>query len=75
MALYKCYPFLYSVAPALLRQATYGTIKIGMYHGIKRIIVKNPKGRVVLLMLREFLHQFQRHTPVVLVLSFVPRCF
>lgn len=31
------------VAPALLRQATYGTIKIGMYHGIKRIIVKNPQ--------------------------------
>ncbi|XP_028401390.1 kidney mitochondrial carrier protein 1-like [Dendronephthya gigantea] len=31
------------VAPALLRQATYGTIKIGMYHGIKRIIVKDPK--------------------------------
>ncbi|CAB4017079.1 kidney mitochondrial carrier 1-like [Paramuricea clavata] len=32
-----------NVAPALLRQATYGTIKIGMYHGMKRIIVKNPK--------------------------------
>lgn len=40
----KTIPFEYSVAPALLRQATYGTIKIGMYHGIKRIIVKDPKG-------------------------------
>lgn len=33
---------LYSgISPALLRQATYGTIKIGLYHGIKQLIVKN----------------------------------
>ena len=31
------------LAPALLRQATYGTIKIGLYHGIKRKLVKDPK--------------------------------
>lgn len=29
------------ISPALLRQATYGTIKIGLYHGIKRLMVKN----------------------------------
>ena len=31
------------ISPALLRQATYGTIKIGLYHGIKRILVKNQE--------------------------------
>ena len=31
------------ISPALLRQATYGTIKIGLYHGIKRTLVKNQE--------------------------------
>ena len=31
------------ISPALLRQATYGTIKIGLYHGIKRMMVKNQE--------------------------------
>lgn len=30
------------VKPALLRQATYGTLKIGLYHGIKRIVAPDP---------------------------------
>jgi len=29
--------FLFSVSAALLRQATYGTIKIGIYQKLKRI--------------------------------------
>ncbi|GFR57836.1 kidney mitochondrial carrier protein 1 [Elysia marginata] len=34
---------LYSgLAPALLRQATYGTIKIGAYHTLKRALVSDP---------------------------------
>ncbi|KAK7486487.1 hypothetical protein BaRGS_00022288 [Batillaria attramentaria] len=34
---------LYSgIAPALLRQATYGTIKIGIYHTLKRAVISNP---------------------------------
>ena len=31
------------IKPALLRQATYGTLKIGLYHGIKRLISDDPK--------------------------------
>ncbi|XP_025079624.1 kidney mitochondrial carrier protein 1-like isoform X2 [Pomacea canaliculata] len=35
---------LYSgIAPALLRQATYGTIKIGVYHTLKRAFISNPR--------------------------------
>ncbi|XP_070173453.1 kidney mitochondrial carrier protein 1-like [Littorina saxatilis] len=35
---------LYSgIAPALLRQATYGTIKIGAYHTLKRAVISNPE--------------------------------
>jgi len=34
---------LYSgLAPALLRQATYGTIKIGVYHTLKRALIADP---------------------------------
>lgn len=34
---------LYSgLKPALLRQATYGTIKIGIYHSLKRLMVHDP---------------------------------
>ncbi|CAD5116933.1 DgyrCDS5773 [Dimorphilus gyrociliatus] len=34
---------LYSgLKPALLRQATYGTIKIGIYHSLKRLLVQDP---------------------------------
>ena len=32
------------VAPALLRQATYGSLKLGFYHALKRKLVKNTKG-------------------------------
>ncbi|KAK3718275.1 hypothetical protein QZH41_013168 [Actinostola sp. cb2023] len=31
------------VAPALLRQATYGALKLGIYHAVKRKLVKEPK--------------------------------
>ncbi|KXJ23121.1 kidney mitochondrial carrier protein 1 [Exaiptasia diaphana] len=37
MALYN------GVAPALLRQATYGSLKLGLYHAIKRMLIKDPK--------------------------------
>lgn len=36
-ALYK------GIAPALLRQASYGTLKIGLYNYFKRVLVANPK--------------------------------
>ena len=34
---------LHRIRPALLRQASYGTIKIGCYHTFKRILVENPE--------------------------------
>uniref|UniRef100_G3QCC6 Uncharacterized protein n=1 Tax=Gasterosteus aculeatus aculeatus TaxID=481459 RepID=G3QCC6_GASAC len=35
---------LYSgISPALLRQASYGTIKIGTYNSLKRLFVTNPE--------------------------------
>ncbi|KAK3586644.1 hypothetical protein CHS0354_024250 [Potamilus streckersoni] len=38
------YLALYSgIAPAILRQATYGTIKIGVYQHLKRLFVSDPK--------------------------------
>ncbi|RDD47652.1 Kidney mitochondrial carrier protein 1 [Trichoplax sp. H2] len=40
---------LYSgLAPALLRQASYGTIKFGTYHTVKRIVAKNPEDETIL---------------------------
>ncbi|ELV11590.1 Conserved oligomeric Golgi complex subunit 3 [Tupaia chinensis] len=36
---------LYSgIAPAMLRQASYGTIKIGTYQSLKRLFVERPEG-------------------------------
>lgn len=37
------------IKPALLRQATYGTLKIGLYHGIKRMITEDPKQETLAL--------------------------
>ena len=34
-----------SLAPAMLRQASYGTIKIGTYQSFKRLLVDNPEGK------------------------------
>lgn len=31
-----------SIAPAVLRQATYGTIKFGIYYSLKQMLTKNP---------------------------------
>lgn len=40
---------LYSgIKPALLRQATYGTIKIGIYYSLKNILIKNPHDETLL---------------------------
>ena len=36
---------IFSLAPAVLRQATYGTIKIGVYHTLKRVVNKDAKGK------------------------------
>lgn len=33
------------MSPALLRQATYGSLKLGLYHALKRMLVKDPKGK------------------------------
>lgn len=33
------------IAPALLRQASYGTIKIGIYQSLKRLFVDRMEGR------------------------------
>ncbi|XP_071505758.1 kidney mitochondrial carrier protein 1-like [Diadema antillarum] len=39
---------LYSgIRPAVLRQAVYGTIKIGCYHSFKRIVVDNPQNETL----------------------------
>lgn len=32
------------IAPALLRQASYGTIKIGIYQSLKRLFVERLEG-------------------------------
>lgn len=32
------------LAPAMLRQASYGTIKIGTYQSLKRLLVDRPEG-------------------------------
>ena len=34
---------LHSVVPALLRQASYGTLKIGCYQSIKRAVTPDPR--------------------------------
>ncbi len=36
------FQFSLSLSPALLRQATYGTIKIGVYHTLKRAFFSDP---------------------------------
>lgn len=33
------------IAPALLRQASYGTIKIGIYQSLKRLFVDRMEGQ------------------------------
>ena len=42
-----CLHFLFRLSPALLRQATYGTIKIGIYHSLKRTFVPDVKGTIM----------------------------
>lgn len=37
------------IKPALLRQATYGTIKIGVYQSLKKAFVKDPKDETLLI--------------------------
>ena len=37
----------YRIAPAMLRQASYGTIKIGTYQSLKRMFVEHPEGECV----------------------------
>ena len=39
------------IAPALLRQASYGTIKIGIYQSLKRLFVERLEGQCRLLIL------------------------
>lgn len=38
------------ISPALLRQASYGTIKIGTYNSLKRLFVSRPEGERWLLL-------------------------
>lgn len=33
----------FGIAPAVLRQATYGTIKFGLYYSLKQMLVSNPE--------------------------------
>lgn len=35
------------IAPAMLRQASYGTIKIGTYQSLKRLFVERPEGETI----------------------------
>lgn len=39
------FSFLGRIAPALLRQASYGTIKIGIYQSLKRLFVERLEGQ------------------------------
>lgn len=41
--------FLGRIAPALLRQASYGTIKIGIYQSLKKLFVERLEGQYKLL--------------------------
>ncbi|XP_008401865.1 kidney mitochondrial carrier protein 1-like [Poecilia reticulata] len=44
---------LYSgISPAMLRQASYGTIKIGTYQSFKRLLVDRPEGEVSVALLK-----------------------
>lgn len=38
------WPLPLRISPALLRQASYGTIKIGTYNSLKRLFVSRPEG-------------------------------
>lgn len=40
------YCLFFRIKPALLRQATYGTIKIGIYYSLKNALIKNPHGKL-----------------------------
>ncbi|XP_067419239.1 kidney mitochondrial carrier protein 1 isoform X1 [Emydura macquarii macquarii] len=41
---------LYSgIAPAMLRQASYGTIKIGTYQSLKRVLVEQPEDETLVI--------------------------
>lgn len=40
--------YFYRIAPAMLRQASYGTIKIGTYQSLKRTFVEHPEGEWVI---------------------------
>ncbi|XP_074844236.1 kidney mitochondrial carrier protein 1 [Carettochelys insculpta] len=41
---------LYSgIAPAMLRQASYGTIKIGIYQSLKRVFVEQPEDETLVI--------------------------
>ena len=37
------------IAPAMVRQASYGTIKIGTYQSLKRLFVEHPKDETLLI--------------------------
>ncbi|KAK7807011.1 hypothetical protein U0070_011356 [Myodes glareolus] len=37
------------IAPAMLRQASYGTIKIGTYQSLKRLAVERPEDETLLV--------------------------
>lgn len=41
MCLENIFVLFFSILPAVLRQATYGTIKFGTYYSLKRIIVEH----------------------------------
>lgn len=43
--------FFGRIAPALLRQASYGTIKIGIYQSLKRLFVERLEGQYRLILL------------------------
>ncbi|KAL2310859.1 hypothetical protein Nmel_002537, partial [Mimus melanotis] len=39
----------YRIAPAMLRQASYGTIKIGTYQSLKRMFVERPEDETLMM--------------------------
>lgn len=55
-------PDFYRIAPAMLRQASYGTIKIGTYQTFKRLLVERPEGESQFLYLSLSLSLPDTHT-------------
>lgn len=65
--------FLGRIAPALLRQASYGTIKIGIYQSLKRLFVERLEGQYAQLSFEVILKRIVKIMLTVKCLSYDAR--